>query len=661
MAIGPDGTGEVNGYYIGPWADLAGANLAGANLKGAYLRGANLDGANLNEANLEGARLYGARLCFAQLIWTNLEGANLKKANLYEANLTGALMSKVSLMNAHLNKASLGGADLRGASLREACLPDSYLDSASLKGADLSLANLMGASLNGAILTDANLSGAALDQTKLKGAQLKGAIFSGTKFINMDMPGADLSGADLSSAFISGVDLNESNLSGANLEGAELGFVTLNKANLSGANLSSTMMAHTEFCAANLNNAILDRAKMLVSDLSGVDLCGASLVKAKLSPKVNMNGANLIGADLTGADLRGASLLCVILDKETKLKGADLRYTNLKLDGLNEVDLRKAKKPQDGQFLKSFGTRTGPILKMLKPDSPKDPKDFKLKYPLEFELLAQDAGGQAFTEKIQEKIIDKYATPFHWFVTYDSKWTDKTQRRSQKPNSIILLNLYLGGADIDVSDSQIAILSKIDDGLNRNYASRHPRIPFWPAFTIGWIRYTLDEEHEVILIEEIQSDMPAIELMEKKEPGFMAEKLKISQEEYSEVKPILDMAKDRFYEDAIGLMYRTALELGYTVEILGYEDKSGKDYFDEDKKQEIRPPKSIYTDLPRRMLMREKRTSSVYTRGPLKDKVSYYKPNPGVPPRYRQECCCVCGELASLMGAAGEVFCEDCF
>jgi len=624
MSIGPDGTGEVRGYQIGPGvdlavADLAGANLDGANLKGAYLAGAILDGAYLSRANLEGARLKGARLYFSRLIGTNLTGANLKGANLFSADLTGA--------------------DLTGANLS---------------------ANLTKANLEGAILIGADLSGATLNETKLKDAQLKGAIFVGTTFRNMGMPGVDLSGADLSSASIAGVDLTSANLSGASLEGAELSFVTLDEADLSGANLSSTMMANVECHQAKLNNALLDRAKMLVSDLSGADLTRASLVKAKLSPKVNMIHVNLSGADLTGADLRGASLLRVILDKETKLKGTDLRYTNLELEDLNEIDLRKAKKPQDGQFLKSFGTRTGPILKMLKPDSPKDPKAFKLKYPVEFEFLAQDAGGLAFTDSVQEKIIDKYATPFHWFVTHDSKWEDKTQRRSQKPNSIILLNLYLGGGDIDVSDSQIKILRKIDDGLNTNYASRHPRIPFWPAFTIGWVRYALDEEHEVILIEEIQSDIAIIELMEKKEPGFMDNKFEITQEEYAEVKPILDMAKDRFFEDAIGLMYQTALELGYTVEILGYEDKSGKDYFDVDQEKEIRPPKSIYTDLPRRMLMREKRTSSVYTRGPLKGKVSYYKPNPGIPPRYRQECC-VCSMPASLMSEHGAVFCEDCF
>jgi uncharacterized protein YjbI with pentapeptide repeats len=627
MAIGPDGTGEVKGYYIGPGADLQGADL-------------------------EGADLYRA----------NLEGANLVGANLYGANLFRAKLERADLEKATLNKADLVAADLRGANLKEAKLDRAQLMLAHLKDANLNKANLSNADLSGAILLGADLSGATLTETKLEDAQLKGAIFSGAHIILMDMPGVDLSGSDFSGAFINAVDLNSANLSGANLAGAKLAYVTLNQANLSGANLSATAMTNVQLCGANLTNkAVLDRAEILLSDLDSSDFTGASLVKAKLSPKVNMDGANLSGADLTGADLQGASLLRIILDKETKLKGTDLRYTNLKLENLNEIDLRKAKKPQDGQAIKSFGTRAGPILKMLKPDSPKDPKAFKLKYPVEFEFLAQDAGGQAFTDSIQQKIVDKYCTPFHWFVTYDSKWKDKAQRRSQKPNSILLLNLYLGGSDIYVSDSQIEILGKIDDGLNKNHVSRHPRIPFWPAFTIGWVRYALDDEHKVILIEEIQSDIAVIELMEKRDPGFMAKKFSISQEEYAEVKPILDMAKDRFFEDAIGIMYQTAVDWGgYTVEMLDYADKGGKDYFDDVEEREIRPPKSLYTDLPRRMLMREKRISAVKTRVPLKGKVSYYKPNPGIPPRYRQECC-ICDQPASLMSDRGDVFCEDCF
>jgi uncharacterized protein YjbI with pentapeptide repeats len=51
---------EVNGYEIGPGANLTGANLTGADLTGANLREANLAGANLAGANLREANLRGA-------------------------------------------------------------------------------------------------------------------------------------------------------------------------------------------------------------------------------------------------------------------------------------------------------------------------------------------------------------------------------------------------------------------------------------------------------------------------------------------------------------------------------------------------------------------------------------------------------------------------
>jgi hypothetical protein len=53
---------EVNGYMIGPGADLRRADLFGADLEGADLSGANLNEANLYEADLGGALLSGANL-----------------------------------------------------------------------------------------------------------------------------------------------------------------------------------------------------------------------------------------------------------------------------------------------------------------------------------------------------------------------------------------------------------------------------------------------------------------------------------------------------------------------------------------------------------------------------------------------------------------------
>ena len=78
-----DGTGEVNGYQIGPGADLRSADL----------RGANLEGANLENADLRGANLEGADLNMASLIGCNLDGVNIAGANLNGVRISDANMA----------------------------------------------------------------------------------------------------------------------------------------------------------------------------------------------------------------------------------------------------------------------------------------------------------------------------------------------------------------------------------------------------------------------------------------------------------------------------------------------------------------------------------------------------------------------------------------
>jgi len=72
--IGPDGTGTVNGYIVGPGANLSEANLSGADLSGADLSGADLSGAILGGADLTGADLSGANLYGAELNGAGLPG-----------------------------------------------------------------------------------------------------------------------------------------------------------------------------------------------------------------------------------------------------------------------------------------------------------------------------------------------------------------------------------------------------------------------------------------------------------------------------------------------------------------------------------------------------------------------------------------------------------
>jgi hypothetical protein len=100
----------VNGYTVGPHANLRDANLRDANLWGANLWGAHLWGANLWGANLRDATLWGANLRGADL-W----GADLRGADLWGADLRGADLRGADLRGADLRGADLRGADLHGA------------------------------------------------------------------------------------------------------------------------------------------------------------------------------------------------------------------------------------------------------------------------------------------------------------------------------------------------------------------------------------------------------------------------------------------------------------------------------------------------------------------------------------------------------------------
>lgn len=117
----------VNGYAIGPAANL---------------RGAALDYAGLGSADLSYADLRGAKLHAANLRYTKLRGADLRGAELDSADLSYA----------DLSVADLRGADLCGADLRGAKLDSADLGSATLRGADLHVADLRYANLSGAHL-----------------------------------------------------------------------------------------------------------------------------------------------------------------------------------------------------------------------------------------------------------------------------------------------------------------------------------------------------------------------------------------------------------------------------------------------------------------------------------------------------------------------------
>jgi len=414
----------INGYLMGPRVDLSGANLAGADLSDVDLTGALISKANLSEvsiAGLKSGKLVGqpsamptsVRLINGYLIGP---GADLQNANFSSLDLRGVNLERANLTGADLQNSKSGNivgvpsalpADWTidhgflfgpGANLIDADLTDvdlSNIDLSTLKvgrivGTPRALpdtwivsngyligpgANLSGANLSGANLSDANLSnitssnitgtplalppGWVLTQGYLIGplANLTGANLTGA-----DLTGADLAGANLttvSSGLIQGFAESLppdwrlvngyligplTNLSGANLSGANLSEANLSEANLSEANLSEANLSE-----ANLQGSNINRTKFTSANLAGISSrgtlgvplnlptgwtysggyligAGAKLRGAQL-PGINLSGADLHGADLTGANLVRANL------ESTNLLGAD--WSDADLSGAN--------------------------------------------------------------------------------------------------------------------------------------------------------------------------------------------------------------------------------------------------------------------------------------------------------------------------------------
>jgi uncharacterized protein YjbI with pentapeptide repeats len=222
----PPGWQLLNGFLVGPEANLSGADLSGADLSGV-----NLNRSNLTDANLAGTDLSGASLNFVPLTGANLTNTNLANASLAEAISGGVTGQPAALPDhwmlvsgfligpfANLSHASLSGADLDGADLLQADLTSADLSDAQLRNADMRQADLETANLTDADATNADLSTARLSAAKLVSAQLSTADISSANISLADLTGADLMNANLTTSNLSNASLRNANLTGAVLD-----------------------------------------------------------------------------------------------------------------------------------------------------------------------------------------------------------------------------------------------------------------------------------------------------------------------------------------------------------------------------------------------------------------------------------------------------------
>jgi hypothetical protein len=411
-------------------------------------------------------------------------------------------------------------------------------------------------------------------------SDLERALAGDKNLQEANLAGANLEGATLRGANLYNATLYEANLTGANLE----------RANLSGANLVSANLREAHLTGADLERAKLTGANLRRANLSGAYLVGAQLLSA------NISGASLSGANLSGAYLVGANL------EDADLEGANLEGANLFDANVEGTILGKPMKPVATRPARSFGRQTGAVLKMGKPDAPAKAADFKRRYPAEAERLKGDTQGRDFSEPLRATVRQKYATPFEWLVT-EGTYDSATQRLCPDPNLVYKFNLDLTNPTF--TERQRKFLTRLAE-ISRK--SGHP-YEKGNLFTVGWVRICVNDAAETWLVEEIQSDVGVVR--SKLKDGSAPKGL----EEYADVLMELRPYIDRFYEDALGIVFMEAEKKGYGVEMLEYEAKKA-----------FKSPRAVYTDLPRSMGMQKRPKSAVL--GEAVAETWFYKPNP---------------------------------
>jgi len=306
----------LDGYLIGPAANLDAANLSDADLSGADLTGANLTSSTLTGANVAGATLASATL-------TLVTSGSLSGT---PASLPADWLLRYGYLlgpQANVSQADFSGADLTDADLTGASLENDNLHAATLTGVNLTGAVLTGVESGGLTTTPASLPtnwveeagyligpGADLDGTNLTGVSLHDSDLGGASFVN-----ADLAGDDMTSAYTGEADFAGADMTGVNLTGDTLVGTNLTGTKLAGANLSGIQSGQIQGQPASLpdnwelaDGFLIGPGDDLVrAELTGVNLTSADLADANLT-QADLTGAILTGADLSGADLSETTL-----------------------------------------------------------------------------------------------------------------------------------------------------------------------------------------------------------------------------------------------------------------------------------------------------------------------------------------------------------------
>jgi uncharacterized protein YjbI with pentapeptide repeats len=327
------GMTEINGYLVGPNANLMFAQLPGANLSNLDLRQISFQSANLKAADLRSSNLQGVVFGTTP---NDQQGTDLSDANLAGVTLANAYMGPVRAERANFDGAVFTGmrgnlpaafgpgvaaanaVSARGADFRnftaQTWLGFGPIDLTGARfggvavsaGATFSGSNLSGAEL-ASMVWDRNLDGSTNADGFLEASNVVGvpaSLPAGVRLVNRQLVGPKTR--------VTG-NLRNADLGGINLTGARLSNAILVNANLQGANLTNVMGAQyygpTDLGGADLTGATLTGATLCPADRgpSALPANWAFVGGCLLGPGARINNFMHLGtADLSAVDFTGA-------------------------------------------------------------------------------------------------------------------------------------------------------------------------------------------------------------------------------------------------------------------------------------------------------------------------------------------------------------------
>lgn len=260
--------------------------------------------------------------------------------------------------------------------------------------------------------------------------------------------------------------------------------------------------------------------------------------------------------------------------------------------------------------MKNHGEHESVVIALFS-TGPISAKEFKKKFPREFEKIKSYTNGSNFTQKMIDNIInDLYG--IDWIISND-KYTGLNIDRSDAEDYINrfsdenkdkirkLIEKELNKKNVEEEIILLSVLKSDFDDEKRDFfnqmernskVSGHPLSKKIREYAVGWIRFV--KQDNVILITEVQSDLIAARAMANS-PIYRAEakRMGIPDSYLDHIINMIDSVSeltDRIYQDAIAMIFLIAAKEGLSVEMLTSKNKEDS-------------PKRVYEDVPRSMGM----------------------------------------------------------